>query len=412
MSTLMPKIVPFKTVDANEYFYIEYIDERSVVEQYWQTWKITIKNIDTNETFVPFANLAIYQGRGIATLETYYGENGSNRKTPVGFWNYDTSTYWFGFPKNYTYNNQLVFKNGYRYSVRVDFGVDNTANKIETTPHYFSCYANFKIALETYEYNDGQKNSIEQTDETTPYELTVEKSFCKLNFSYTQEDGEQLKYYQFSLYNKDGVLLGMSKKIYGTANGIMYGIENYNNLQDYVLKLYCVTQTDRDSVTTVNIRTNYAQDNIYADISFLVDTQTAENNMSVSVVQLNGEGDKYNFESNEYVVIPDNGYVTFKDEYQVITNNFLCRMWLKNLSKNVPIMTINTADNSGRIEVFFDGLNFIAKKYSCDLVSPYITCIKDKNDEEVTSLIVTNTDIYFAIGYYNGRIEMYARLIN
>lgn len=273
------------------------------------------------------------------------------------------------------------------------------------------------IALDEYEYSDGTTVSVMTKDNTLPYDITITKAFCKLKFSYIHNDGEKLKYHQFSLYSNN-TLLGVSKKIYGTpADGIIYGIENYNNLQNYTLKLRCVTQNNNENTTTVNIYTNYEQSNIYADIAFLVDTQTAENNVSVSVVQLNGEGDNGKGENcpysdNDYVVVPDNGYVTFKDEYQVITNNFLCRMWLRNLSKNVPILTINTSDNSGRVEVFFDGLNFIAKKYSCGLVAPYITCLKDKNDKDVTSFIVTNTDIYFAIGYYNGRIEMYARIIN
>jgi hypothetical protein len=87
-------------------------------------------------------------------------------------------------------------------------------------------------------------------------------------------------------------------------------------------------------------------------------------------------------------------------------------MWLKNLSNNIPILTINTSDNSGRVEVFFDGMNFIAKKYSCGLVAPYITCIKDTSETDITSEVSTDTNIYFAIGYYNGRIEMYARIIS
>jgi hypothetical protein len=272
------------------------------------------------------------------------------------------------------------------------------------------------VSLDSYEYNDGTIVEPERSDITLPYYITIAKSFCKLNFSYTQDDGEQLKYYQFSLYNRDGVLLGVSKKTYGIpVTGIVYGIENYNNLQDYILQLHCVTETNKNSVTTVNIHTDYAQDNIYADITFLVDTQTAENNVSVSVVQLNGDGDGYSYDSadnGEYVIISDNGYVTFKDEYQVITNNFLCRMWLKNLSNNIPILTINTSDNSGRVEVFFDGMNFIAKEYSCGLVTPYITCIKDTSETDITSELPTETNIYFAIGYYNGRIEMYARIIS
>lgn len=421
MSILTPTIIPFKTVDANEYFYIEYVgDPSSTEDNRFQKWQFASTNID-NGFKNSFQNRILYSlPNSFTDFESYFYHrfvtttNETNKTTPVCIWCPDTKRYACGFPKNFMHNNQLVFENGYRYSIQIDFGI-TSSNEVVTNPYSFSCYANFTVALESYQYNDGTENIIVQEDTTIPYELVVTKSFCKLKFSYTQEDNEQLKYYQFSLYNSDGVLLGMSKKTYGIPDsGIVYGIENYNNLQDYILKLYCVTQTDRNSITTVNIHTDYAQDNIYADISFLVDTQTAENSVSISVVQLNGDGEEYTYNSvdnGEYVVIPDVGYVTFKDKYQVITNNFLCRMWLKNLSKNIPILTIKTSDNSGRVEVFFDGMNFIAKKYSCDLVAPYITCIKDTNEADITSEVSANKDIYFAIGYYNGRIEMYAKII-
>lgn len=416
MAIATPIIVPFKTVDANEYFYIEYVgDSESTANERFKYWRFIVTNLDTGTQII--SGGANISGTSEADIDKHFNNVfvSKNITSSVGYWSSVYKNYYFGFPQNFVRNGQTVFENGYRYSIEIDFGVESH-KEVVTTPHPFSCYANFTVALDNYQYNDGIENNVIQEDMTIPYELTITKSFCKLNFAYTQDDGEQLKYYQFSLYNSDGVLLGMSKKNYGIPDtGIVYGIENYNNLQDYVLKLYCVTQTNRDSVTTVNIHTDYSQDNIYADITFLVDTQTAENNVSVSVVQLNGDGEAYSYDSEdngEYVVISDNGYVTFKDEYQVITNNFLCRMWLKNLSKNIPILTINTSDNSGRVEVFFDGMNFIAKKYSCDLVAPYITCIKDINEVDITSAVSAQTNLYFAIGYYNGRIEMYARIIN
>lgn len=276
------------------------------------------------------------------------------------------------------------------------------------------------VALENYQYNDNTTVEVTTNDSTLPYYITITKAFCKLNFSYSHEDGEELKYYQFFLYNKDNDLLGISKKIYGIPeSGITYGVENYNNLQAYKLELHCVTQSNNKGIATVYLNIDYEQDNIYADISFVVDKQFAENNISISLVQLNGEGENYTYDAennSEYVIIPDDGYVTFTDSYQVISNNFLCRMWCKNLSKNVSIMTINTSNNSGRIEVFFDGKNFIAKKHSCGLVSLYTTCIKnideDGNEADITSELPIDTNIYFALGYYNGRIEMYARVIS
>lgn len=436
-----PIFVPSGIIDNSEnYFYITFnANSATTQENFFTRYRMSITNLShknsdgtmgkkiLNFTSTPISDrttpvTGFIERAYPSYFEKVYGENGT-LTISYGLYTYDKwlqhNEYHIGFPKEYSVDNKRIFENGNKYSIQIRFFTDSTYTEyVDTEVFIIQCYSNFTISLESYQYNDGEPHIVaDRTDITLPYELNITKSFCKLNFAYTQDDGEQLKYYQFSLYNNDGVLLGMSKKIYGIPNaGIVYGIENYNNLQNYILKLYCVTQTNRNSVTTVNIHTNYVQDDIYADITFLVDTQTATNNVSASVIQLNGEGEGYSYDSVDngecYVVIPDSGYVTFKDEYQVITNNFLCRMWLKNLSKNIPILTIDTSDNSGRVEVFFDGMNFIAKKYSCDLVAPYMTCIKDTSETDITSEVSANKDIYFAIGYYNGRIEMYARIIS
>lgn len=411
MAIATPVIVPFNTVDANEYFYIEYAgDQSSTTDDRFFYWRYVVTNLDTN-TIIEYPHDFVKINRtGNSTIQSYLDPlySDGTRTIPVGVWMAVNKNYYFCFPKNYVYNNQIVFENGYHYSIEIDFGV-TSSKEVTTVPYPFACYANFEVALESYQYNDGVQIQVVQNDTLTPYEVTTKKSFCKLNFSYTQEEGEPLKYYQFSLFNDKGNLLGRSNKIYGIPDGgIVYAIENYNNLQHYTLKLYCVTQTNRDSTTTVIIHTDYEQDNIYADITFLLDTETATNNVSISVTQLNGEGKNYSFDDNgEYVVIPDNGYVEFIDTYQTISKNFLCRMWCRNLNQNTPILKIDTADGSGYVEVFFTGQNFVAYKYSCGLATSYTSnyLIEEGN-------ITETQNIYFAIGYYDGRIEMYTTIID
>jgi hypothetical protein len=408
MSIKTPAIVPFNTVDANEYFYIKYIgDPSSTANNRFRCWRFVATNLDINKTTTTTGSAIYNLGEtDFKDFDTYFYDWFVNKSmtNSIGVWSPYTHEYCFGFPKNYIHNDQIIFENGYHYSIEIDFGV-NTPTEVITIPHPFACYANFEVALESYQYNDGIQKEISQDDISIPYELTVTKSFCQLNFSYTQEEGEPIKYHQFSLFDDNGNLLGKSSKIYGIPNGgIVYTVENYNNLQHYVLKLYCVTQTNRDSITTVNIYTNYEQDNIYADITFSLNSETATNNISISVTQLNGSGDGYSFSNDEYVVIPDNGYVNFVDTYQTISNNFLCRIWCRNLAVNLPILTIKTTNGDGYIEVFFTGQNFVAYKHSCNIVTTYIS-------NDLIEDIKTDQDIYFAMGYYNGRIEMYTIII-
>lgn len=421
MSMATPVIVPFKTVDANEYFYIEYVgDSDSDKDNRFKYWRFIVTNLDTGTQIV--SGGADISGTSESDIDKHFNNVfvTQNRTTSAGYWSSIDKNYYFGFPKNFVRNGETVFENGYRYSIEIDFGITSASGKdVMTTPYPFSCYSNFTIALESYQYNNGEDIKIEQTNLLTPYKLTIVQPVCKLKFSYTQENGEALQYHQFFLYNQQGRLLGATQKIYGVPNeGIVYTMENCNNLQNYTLKLYCVTQTHRSSTTTVNIYTDYNTDSIYADISFLYDNQNAENIISFNVIQLNGVGEEpYGYDNeNECVIIEDNGYVSFTDSYQTISQNFLCRLWCKDLSINIPIFKIQTLKSEGYIEVYFTGVDFRAYKYSCGLKSMYYKkIIKTANNTETTFVTdvseLQGKEIYFSIGYYDGRLEMYAQII-
>ena len=71
------------------------------------------------------------------------------------------------------------------------------------------------------------------------------------------------------------------------------------------------------------------------------------------------------------------------------------------------ILKIEKTDGSGYIDVFFTGQKFVAYKYSFGLVSSYIS-----NYLVERGTISKNQDVYFSIGYYDGRIEMYTSLLD
>lgn len=314
--------------------------------------------------------------------------------------------YYIVVPANYC-------ENGNTYTLEITFiriTTEATLNLPQST--ILSYFTDPIIQLENYTYSNGNMVEINNTGnigmgEEKIYNITIKEPFCKLNFSYTQIEGDGLKYYQFSLYDKSGKFLGSSEKIFSIAD-MSYSIENYNNLQQYTLVLNCVTQHNNLQSLTVYINTNYSQDNVYANITFMLDKEKATNNVTINISQLTGRGEKYSYDSatnGDYVIISDDGYVNFTDTYQVITNNFLCRLWCKNLSENIPILKITQADGKGYVEIFFSKTRFYAYKYSYGLKTSYVS-----NDLEIEE-ISTETNIYLSVGYYNGRIEMYTAVI-
>ena len=462
-----PTMTPFSLFDATEAFIIEFIGNISEDNKFTK-YSMVLRGID-NSVAKEKNNSNIIE---ITENIEEYLKNNSNITTSSNasmfYYNYN---YYLVLPQRYCIN-------GSRYSLEISF-INNSGTSYPLDIYMFKCYSSPIIQLEAAKYQDGTSINIEDGVS----EFTIQKSFCELNFSYTQNEGDDLKYYQFFLYKKDGdteQFLGSSKKIYSSTN-IIYGVENYNNLQEYVLKLYCITQNNNEKWLTLTFKTDYDQANIYSEITFLLDKENAANNILINISQLNGEGEHYDFTNDEYVMIQHNGYVNFEDIYQTITKNFLCRIWCGNLSLNSPILKLTNRNGDGYIEVFLRDKNFIAYKHSCGLTTAYVSndldieaisttyhydikpyswvyfetdtvynitridttkeriycyipafggemsiqCSEELFQHDLTnaktiimhddySFTITETNydnIYFAIGYYDGRIEMFATTI-
>lgn len=383
-----PTMYDFSVFDANKIYYITFSSNGST--DIFNSYTTTITNID-NDTVQQYTDSISMIS---VDIDNYIsGEYINYKNLQMVYYN---GFYYLIIPPNYLVNGQ-------RYSLYISFADNNNNETYPVGLYSFECYSKPVIKLESYKYNDG-KNIFVGEDIN---EITVMKPVCFLNFSYTQDDGDALKYYYFELYNNDNKLLGRSHKIYSSSK-IKYALENYNNLQTYKLTLYCETQSGVLENVTYTFNTDYTKDSVYADISFFIDKESALNNISINVTQLNGNGENYSFDStSEYVTIQDNGYVGFVDTYKTISKNFLCRMWCRNLTNNMLILKIEKTDGSGYIDVFFTGQKFVAYKYSFGLVSSYIS-----NYLVESGTISKNQDVYFSIGYYDGRIEMYTSLLD
>ena len=258
------------------------------------------------------------------------------------------------------------------------------------------------ITLESGVYADKTSADISNIQN-----ITITQSVCTLNFSYIDVNGDGLKYYRFYLYDEYDNLLGMSNKVY-SLDGIEYTIENYNNLKKYKLKLYCETQSNIGVDYTIGLYTNYDQQSIYADIAFSIDKQKATNNVSVNIAQLTGTGQQYTYADKDYVVIANDGYVNFVDKYKTINNNFICKLWCKQLSNNALILEMKKLNDNDYIKVYFVDNAFRAYKYSCGVTTFYVS-----NTLEISEGIdIKTADVYFAIREYNGRIDMYTTIIS
>ena len=78
-----------------------------------------------------------------------------------------------------------------------------------------------------------------------------------------------------------------------------------------------------------------------------------------------------------------------------------------NLSVNITSTYGNSIFPNNYIDIYFTGTRFYAIKYSNGLKTSYIS-----NELEIPESGLENVQIYLAIGYYTGRIEMHTSIIS
>ena len=410
MSATIPQLTHFKCFDATSVYSVEFISGTTTQE--FTSFKSIIVNINNSNYETITGDIQPLNTDDYASVEDYIAKNKNEdnalQSSMMVYYNHNY----------YLILNKDCCSNGESYSLQTTFITEENI-EYSTDIYGFKCFSDIVITLKDIVYQDGTQIEVDNSTQ----EITITQPVCTIYYAYAQDDGDFLKYCQFFLYDAEGQLLGSSIKNYSLD--LSYTVENYNNLQKYILKLYCVSQNDNIKWHEIVINTNYNNESVYTDVAISFDKQNAQNIIAFNIMQLNGQGENviYDHDINDNfnaVVLSDGAYVDFTDFYHRIGQNFLCKLWCKSLDINKKILTIKQTDGDGYIEIVFAGTAFCAYKYSCGLKTSYYNSIiknEVQTDDGVQTTFVTDEndllykDIYFAVGHYNGRISMYAKLI-
>lgn len=243
------------------------------------------------------------------------------------------------------------------------------------------------------------------------YEITINNPVTTLDWIYynVNKSDDELKYYQFSLYNSQNKCVVDTGKVYtDIAKGNGFVCNSLDDDSTYTLVGYCVSQNGlKLDLPDLTIKTAYTTGKIYANLTIELDKHLAQNTVHIEVVNLVGKttNGKVVYIDNEMADLKtyDNS-VVFTDNYDYLLNNFLIRLWIngiKNKEEKVSILKLSNPKTSDYIELYYRDGYFYAVKHSCGLTSQYISNAVDKND-------VLNGNIYISILYCNGRIDIYA----
>lgn len=332
-----------------------------------------------------------------------------NSYSDLSFWNKEATYFiniimWakgiYVFVNPTLYSGVVSLLNNVEYKIVLDRYSDEGVLLNDTTTFYFKC--NFQIPTISYNNNDilfGQNG----------YEITINNPVTVLDWVYNKNNSvDELKYYQFSLYNSQSKCVVDTGKVYtDITEGNGFVCNSLDDQSTYTLVGYSVTQNgQRLDLPDLTIKTAYTTGRIYANLTIELNKMLAENTIYAEMVNLVGnttngdasyiEGEKIDLKSNDNSVV-------FTDSYNTLKDNFLIRLWINGIvnEEKVTILKLSNPSSFDNIEVYYEDGYFYAIKYSFGLTSRYISNIIDEND-------VLNGNTYLSILHCNGRIDIYA----
>lgn len=254
-------------------------------------------------------------------------------------------------------------------------------------------------------------NNSNITLDKNGYEITINNPVTTLDWIYNvNQTVDELKYYQFLLYNSQNQCVVDTGKVYAnTSEGNGFVCNSLDDRSIYTLVGYCVSQNGQKlDLPDLLIRTAYTTGRIYANLNIELNKLLAENTIYAEVVNLIGhttneeasyiEGEKIDLKTNDNSVV-------FKDDYGFLKDNFLIRLWINGIkdvegAERITVLKLNNPNSSDYIEIYYENGYFYAIKYSCGVLCRYIS-------NPITA-DVFNDNIYLSILYCNGRIDIYA----
>ena len=241
------------------------------------------------------------------------------------------------------------------------------------------------------------------------YEITINNPVTTLDWVYHINDSvDELKYYQFLLYNSQNKCVVDTGKIYtNTTEGNGFVCNSLDDNSTYTLVGYCVSQNgQRLDLPDLLIKTTYTTGRIYTNLTVELNKHCAENTVYAEVINLLGNttNGKAVFVDDEKIDLKTNdNAIVFTDTYNLLTDNFVIRLWINGINneEKVTILKLTNPYDSDYIELYYNDGYFYATKYSYGLTSRYISNVVNEND-------VLNGNIYLSMLYCNGRIDIYA----
>lgn len=230
---------------------------------------------------------------------------------------------------------------------------------------------------------------------------------CEFKGDYTENN---ILSYRYNVYDKYKHLILSTPDI--KDDSLTYTSPNLEDKKTYYMELICFLESG-ETISSGKIRFHFYIDynsrKPYKALTLVNNLSGGTVESKTRLIEINGEGKNYEFINNKGIKVNEDGFILFTDSYDLINKSFTLKMWLDALAEDNLIITkiYNDSLPDERIEIKYKNKRFYAFKYSCGVVSSYISM---GNKIDFNNFSVDQDEIFLLLKSQNDMLDLYAEV--
>lgn len=235
----------------------------------------------------------------------------------------------------------------------------------------------------------------------------MESKECKFKGIYTE--GKVLSY-RYSVYDRYKNLILSTPDI--KDDSLEYTFSNLKDKETYYVELICFLELG-ETISSGKIRfhfyIDYNNQKPYKALTLVNNLSGGRVEAKTRLIEITGEGKNYEFTNDKGIKVNEGGFISFTDSYNLINKSFTLKIWLDALATDNLVITkiYNDSLPDERIEIKYKNKRFYAFKYSCGVVSSYISM---GSEIDFNNFLVGQDKIFLLLKSQNDMLDLYAEV--
>lgn len=216
--------------------------------------------------------------------------------------------------------------------------------------------------------------------------------------------------YRYNIYDRYKHLILCTANI--KDDSLEYTFSNLKDKETYYVELICFLES-RETVSTGKIRFHfyiaYNSKKPYKALTLVNNLSEGTVKAKTRLIEIAGEGENYEFINEKGIKVNEGGFISFTDSCNLINKSFTLKIWLNAPATDNLVITklYNERLPDERIEIKYKDKRFYAFKYSCGVVSSYISMGREIDFNDFS---LGQDEIFILLKSQNDMLDLYAEV--